>query len=284
MNLVIQKQSNWSANISLRLENIRGRTKLVHQKHFGPLRVQKQFLQDDGSCHIYVLHPPGGLVGGDSLTVQISLGADTQTLVTSPSAAKAYRCADNALSQRVSQVIEVAENAHLEWLPQETIFYDGSRAEIDNQVRLHSSSSFLGWEIQMLGRRASGECFSRGMIDQSSRVWQADRLCHRECLRVSGEEQISAWGLNGSSVLGTLVAIPKQGGLLSLEKAVSRVRMLLGGKSWGVTLRGSTLLLRYLGDSAETCRYGFGQARKLLVEDAIFNGSTMGYEPRIWKT
>ena len=284
MNLVLQQQSTWSAKLSLQLENIQGRTKLVHQKHFGPLRVQKQFSQDDGSCHIYVLHPPGGLVGGDSLTVQIRVGADTQTLITSPSAAKAYRCAENALSQRVSQVIEVAENAHLEWLPQETIFYDGAKAEIDNQVRLHSSSSFLGWEIQMLGRRASGEGFAKGAIDQSSRIWRADKLCHRECLRVAGDNQISAWGLNSASVLGTLVAIPKQGGVLSLENAVSRVQTLLSGQSWGVTLRGSTLLVRYLGDSAETCRLGFGQARKLLVEDAIFNGSTMGYEPRIWKT
>ena len=284
MNLVIQQQSTWSAKLSLQLENVQGSTKLVHQKHVGPLRVQKQFSQDDGSCHIYILHPPGGLVGGDSLTVHIRVGADTQSLITSPSAAKAYRCAENALSQRVSQVIEVAENAHLEWLPQETIFYDGAKAEIDNQVRLHSSSSFLGWEVQMLGRRASGEGFSRGIIDQSSRIWQADKLCHRECLRVSGEEQNSAWGLNSASVLGTLVAIPKQGGLLSLEKAVSRVQTLLSGRSWGVTLRGSTLLVRYLGDSAETCRLGFGQARKLLVEEEIFNGSSMGYEPRIWKT
>ena len=141
MNLVIQQQSTWSAKLSLQLENVQGSTKLVHQKHVGPLRVQKQFSQDDGSCHIYILHPPGGLVGGDSLTVHIRVGADTQSLITSPSAAKAYRCAENALSQRVSQVIEVAENAHLEWLPQETIFYDGARAEIDNQVRLHSSSS-----------------------------------------------------------------------------------------------------------------------------------------------
>ena len=136
----------------------------------------------------------------------------------------------------------------------------------------------------MLGRRASGEGFAKGAIDQSSRIWRADKLCHRECLRVAGDNQISAWGLNSASVLGTLVAIPKQGGVLSLENAVSRVQTLLSGQSWGVTLRGSTLLVRYLGDSAETCRLGFGQARKLLVEDGIFNGSTMGYEPRIWKT
>lgn len=284
MNLVLQEQSTWSAKLSLQLENIQGRSKLVHQKHFGPLRVQKQFSQADGSCHIYILHPPGGLVGGDSLTVRIRAGANTQALVTSPSAAKAYRCAENAPSQRVSQLIDVAENAHLEWLPQETIFYDGAKAEIDNQVRLHSSSSFLGWEIQMLGRRASGEGFARGIIDQSSRIWHGNKLCHRESLRVSGDQLGSAWGLNSASVLGTLVAIPKQGGQLSLEDAVSRVQTLLSGPSWGVTLRGSTLLVRYLGDSAETCRQGFGQARKLLVEDAIFNGSRMGYEPRIWKT
>jgi urease accessory protein len=284
VNLVIQQQSSWSAKLSLQLENIKDQTKLVHQEHFGPLRVQKQFSQDDGSCHIYILHPPGGLVGGDSLTVRIRAGADTHTLITSPSAARAYRCAENALSQSVCQVIDVAENAHLEWLPQETIFYDGARAEIDNQVRLHSSSSFLGWEIQMLGRRASGEHFAKGSIDQSSRIWRAGKLCHRERLRVSGDNQVSAWGLNSASVLGTLVALPSEDGLEPLEDTISRLRTLLSDQCWGVTLRDRTLLVRYMGDSAERCRQGFGQVRQLLVEEAIFNGSTMGHEPRIWKT
>ncbi len=284
MNLVIQQQPTWSAGLSLQLESIKDQTKLVHQEHLGPLRVQKQFSQDDGSCHIYILHPPGGLVGGDCLAVKIRGGASTQTLITSPSAGKAYRCAENALPQSVNQVIDVQENAHLEWLPQETIFYDGAKAEIDNQVRLHASSSFLGWEIQTLGRRASGERFLNGSIDQSSRIWRAEKLCHRERLQVSGNSQNSAWGLSNSSVLGTLVALPREDAQLSLEHAVSRLRELLSGQSWGVTLRGSTLLVRYLGDSAEGCRQGFGQARLLLVESAVFNGSTLGYEPRIWKT
>jgi urease accessory protein len=284
VNPILQQQPTWLATLSLQLEKRKGLTTLVHQKHVGPLRVQKQFSQEDGSCHIYILHPPGGLVGGDSLAVKISGGTSTQTLITSPSAGKAYRCADNALAQSVSLLIDVAENAHLEWLPQETIFYDGANAEIDSQVMLHSSSSFLGWEIQTLGRRASGECFLKGSIDQFSRIWRAEKLCHRERLQVSGSNQNSAWGLNSASVLGTLVALPKEDGLLPLESAVARLRALLSGQSWGVTLRDRTLLVRYLGDSAETCRQGFGQARRLLVESAIFNGSTLGYEPRIWKT
>jgi urease accessory protein len=284
VNPILQQQPTWLATLSLQLEKRKGLTTLVHQKHVGPLRVQKQFSQEDGSCHIYILHPPGGLVGGDSLAVKISGGTSTQTLITSPSAGKAYRCADNALAQSVSLLIDVAENAHLEWLPQETIFYDGANAEIDSQVMLHSSSSFLGWEIQTLGRRASGECFLKGSIDQFSRIWRAEKLCHRERLQVSGNNQNSAWGLNGASVLGTLVALPKEDGLLPLENAVARLRALLSGQSWGVTLRDRTLLVRYLGGSAETCRQGFGQARQLLVESAIFNGSTLGYEPRIWKT
>jgi urease accessory protein len=284
VNPILQQQPSWLATLSLQLEKRKGLTTLVHQKHVGPLRVQKQFSQEDGSCHIYILHPPGGLVGGDSLAVKISGGTSTQTLITSPSAGKAYRCADNALAQSVSLLIDVAENAHLEWLPQETIFYDGANAEIDSQVMLHSSSSFLGWEIQTLGRRASGERFLKGSIDQFSRIWRAEKLCHRERLQVSGNNQNSAWGLNGASVLGTLVALPKEDGLLPLENAVARLRALLSGQSWGVTLRDRTLLVRYLGDSAETCRQGFGQARRLLVESAIFNGSTLGYEPRIWKT
>jgi urease accessory protein len=284
MNLHSKLLPNWSANLSLHLERIKGKTKLVRQNHIGPLRVQKQFSQKDGSCHVYILHPPGGLVGGDSLAVQISTGPDTQTLITSPSASKAYRCSLNALSQSVTQDIEVAENAHLEWLPQETIFYEGARAFIDSKVNMHSSSSFLGWEIQMLGRRASGENFAKGSIDQSSQIWRAGKLYHRERLRISPKNQCSAWGLNNASVLGTLVAVPKEEGVLLVDRAVLTLRTMLSKQPWGVTIRGGTLLVRYVGESVEACRQGFEQARRLLVESGVFNGSTMAYEPRVWKT
>ena len=98
---MIPPQPTWSARLSVHLAQINDQTKLTFQKHSGPLRVQKHFPQADGSCHIYILHPPGGLVGGDSLFVEILAAANTHTVVTSPSAGKAYRCAENALDQSV---------------------------------------------------------------------------------------------------------------------------------------------------------------------------------------
>lgn len=284
MNQVLPHQPTWSARLSVHLAQINDQTKLTFQKHSGPLRVQKHFPQADGSCHIYILHPPGGLVGGDSLSVEIIAAANTHTVVTSPSAGKAYRCAENALDQSVVQVIDVGEKAHLEWLPQETIFFEGAKAKIDNRVSLHTSSSYLGWEIQTLGRRASGENFSQGSIEQTSQIWRDEKRCHRERLQVSDANRHSAWGLNGASVLGTLVAIPKEDQQIGTESAILALRTLLPEPCWGVTLRGCTVLVRYLGDCAENCRAGFEQARLLLIDSAIFNGSTEGYEPRIWKT
>ena len=281
---MIPHQPTWSARLSVHLAQINDQTKLTFQKHSGPLRVQKHFPQADCSCHIYILHPPGGLVGGDSLFVEILAAANTNTVITSPSAGKAYRCAENALDQSVTQVIDIGENGHLEWLPQETIFFDGAKAKIDNRVALHPSSSYLGWEIQTLGRRASGESFSHGSITQTSQIWRSEKRCHRERLQVSDANRHSAWGLNGASVLGTLVAIPKEDQQIRTESAIQALRELLPEPCWGVTLRGRTVLARYLGDCAEDCRGGFEQARLLLINSAIFNGSTDGYAPRIWKT
>ena len=136
----------------------------------------------------------------------------------------------------------------------------------------------------MLGRRASGESFAKGRIEQSSQIWRGGKLCHRECLRISPKNQSSAWGINNASVLGTLVALPKEEGAPLLDRVILKLRAMLSEQPWGITIRGGTLLVRYLGQSVEACRQGFGQARRLLAESAVFNGSTMACEPRVWKT
>src|SRR6185369_6129537 len=92
-------------------------------------------------CHVYLLHPPGGMVGGDELAVDVVVAADAHALLTTPAAAKVYRT--NGAPVRQTQRLRVADGGTLEWLPQETILYDGARATLDTRVELARGARFI---------------------------------------------------------------------------------------------------------------------------------------------
>jgi urease accessory protein len=147
---------DWHAQLRLELERRDGRTILARSTHEGPLRVQRPFYPEgkDGPCHIYVLHPPGGVVSGDRLLVDVRAGEGSEVLLTTPGATKLYRARgddDATLVQRFT----VAEGARVEWLPPETIAYDGTVARVSTEVELAETSSYVGWEILCLGRPAA---------------------------------------------------------------------------------------------------------------------------------
>jgi len=264
-------QRRWRACLDLETGLRDGVTRLTAAKHEGPLRVQRPFVQSDGSCHIYLLHPPGGLVGGDSLDININAAASTHTVVTTPAAGKHYGCLPDMPTQSVRQHISVGEQAFMEWVPQESIFFNRTNADVYQRVELQESSRYLGWEIITLGRRASGEDFSAGSMTQALDVCVAGQLVHRERLVFSETLQNSHWGLDGASVVGTLIAF----NLSETKDDTERVREALRDPNWGVTEKGRTLLVRFVGDSAEHCREGFFKVRDQLSGSA---------RPRIWKT
>jgi hypothetical protein len=105
---------------------------------------------------------PGGIAGGDELDLALDVAAGAHALLTTPGAAKWYRSAGPWARQRVA--IKVAQGAALEWLPQETIIFDGAAARISIEVRLARDARYLGWEIVCLGRTGSGERFTRGAV------------------------------------------------------------------------------------------------------------------------
>lgn len=264
-------EREWRATLDLETGVREGVTRLTAAKHEGPLRVQRPFVQSDGSCHIYLLHPPGGLVGGDSLDISINATAGTHTVVTTPAAGKHYGCLPGMPTQSVRQRISVGDQAFMEWVPQESIFFNRTNADVHQRVDLQPSSRYLGWEIITFGRRAFGEDFSAGSMTQALDVCVAGQMIHRERLVFSELMQTSHWGLDGASVVGTLIAF----NLSETKDDTERVRGALRDPNWGVTKKGRTLLVRFVGDSAEECREGFFKVRDQL------SGSP---RPRIWKT
>lgn len=245
--------SSWKASLSLEFCFGNKKTTLSRNVHDGPLVVQKP-LYPEGSevCHAIVVHPPGGIAGGDELSLKVRTGENSAALLTTPGAAKWYRSAGAWARQDVVFDVQGA----LEWLPQETIVFDGALAETAYDVNLGAAAGFIGWDIVCLGRTGSGERFTRGAFRSSIRIRREDRLLWLERGRIEGGGRLldSPAGLAGSPVFGTLFA-----SLLNVDKnLLDKLREQKPSPGNGaVTLLPGILLARYLGGSSEAARRYF---------------------------
>ncbi len=132
--------------------------------------IQKPFYPEGDPCHVYVVHPPGGVVGGDQLRVDAEVEAGAHALITTPAATKFYRSAQRASSQL--QELRAA-GATLEWLPQENIFFPGAETHTATRVHIDADSKFIGWEIACLGLPARGEPFDKGSLKLDLELWKS---------------------------------------------------------------------------------------------------------------
>lgn len=251
-------------------------------RHQGPLRVQRPFHPEGraGACHIYLLHPPGGLVSGDALSISIGVEAQAHALLTTPAANKLYKADSQDVPWRQHTRLEVAEGGVLEWLPQETLAFDGSRGEQATEIALEGHARCLGWEVMALGRPASQLPFVSGRIEQRFRLTRDGRplWLERQPLDPRHARFHGRWGQGGATVQATLWAV----GLDDAPAAVEALRDDLPRTSrCAVTVRHGVLLLRYLGqernEAWELCRRAWGILRPQLIDQEV---ST----PRIWLT
>ncbi|RVT49354.1 urease accessory protein UreD [Rubrivivax albus] len=154
----------WSAHLALHYRRDGGRT-VAHDRHEGPLRVlQALYPEGPDVCHHVVVHPPGGIVGGDSLVTDLQAEAGTHALVTTPGAAKFYRSAGPQAVQQAR--LRVDDGARLEWLPLETIAYRGCQARNEVHLDLAPGAQMIGWDVLALGLPAGGEAFDHGRFTQ----------------------------------------------------------------------------------------------------------------------
>jgi len=270
----------WKARLDLAFEARHARTVLTRRAHLGPLQVQRPFYPPgDRACHVYILHPPGGVVGGDTLTITASTGHGAHALLTTPAAGKFYR-SDSARAQ-LRQTLTVADGGWLEWLPQETIVFDGACAESRTRVELSGGAGFIGWEVLCLGRPAAGETFAHGELNQRFELWRDGQPLwwERNALRGGATALQASWGFADFSVVATLVVVGQTPHLLPALREVL-LRESEGGE-FSVTQLREVLVCRYLGDSAEQARAGFIEAWRLL-RPAVWGVAAT--PPRIWAT
>lgn len=273
--------AHWQARLQLGFARRGDATLLTKRQHFGPLRVQKPLYPEGAAvCQVVLLHPPGGLVGGDTLDIGVDLGPASHALITTPGAAKWYGSAGPLASQQLR--FDVAAGALLEWLPQENIFFDGARAALHTQIVLAADARFIGWEVHRLGRRASGEHFKRGEMRLHTRIERAGQPLWLERGRVLGDDALlhSPAGFAGMAVSATMMAVgPAVGADL-----LAACRMLPTYETearHAITVLPDLLLARYLGQSPEAARAWFVALWRLL-RPALLGRAAVS--PRIWST
>ena len=154
----------WQA--SLRLDYAHeGNRSVARFLHEGPLRIlQSLYPEGDGVCHNVLVHPPGGLVGGDTLQVRVTGAAGSHGLVTTPGASRFYRSEGPEALQDVH--VHLQPGARLEWLPLEALYYSGCAAHNRLRVRLEPGAELLGWDLAALGLPQAHQPFERGSVLQ----------------------------------------------------------------------------------------------------------------------
>ena len=196
---------SWHAELELGYGRFGDSTRPTLRQHLGPLRVQKHlYAEGPEVCQHIIVHPPGGIAGGDRLDIRASVGPDAWAQLTSPGAAKWYRAAGPAYQ---SIELSVAAGATLEWLPQETIVFSAAQAELSTRIDLEGDAKLFYWDMVALGRLASGERFERGHFQSGLDIRRDGQLLWHERQRIVGDDGLldSPIGLDGNPVFATLL-------------------------------------------------------------------------------
>ena len=267
----------WKADLRLTYANSGQRSILAHRSHSGPLLVQRAFHPEGDVCHSYIIHPPGGVVGGDELRLGVEVGQGAHALLTTPGATRFYRSGAGRQAT-LQQEFVVAANAALEWLPQETILFDGADARSCIRVTLEQESRFIGWDIVCLGRPESNAPFRRGRAQMDLGVCIGPVLTFLDRMRLdesAPQPMQSSWGLRGRQALGTLLAWPGD------ESMVEAIRSISTHVDCATSLVDGVLHCRAAAAQAQAIRNHFAAIWNVLRPRVM---QRPAIAPRVWST
>ncbi|MFO1336773.1 MAG: urease accessory protein UreD [Burkholderiaceae bacterium] len=275
----------WQARLEIAYRRDGGHT-LSHDRHVGPLRVlQRLYPEGPAVCHHVLVHPPGGIVGGDRLDLRLQLAEGSHALLTTPGATRFYRSAGPGATQHVHATL--AEGARLEWLPLETIAYRGCQAESQVSFELAPGAQMLGWDLLALGLPAAGEPFDDGRFRQHLAwpgVWlERGRLDARDRRLLD-----SPLGLAGHPVMATLwwasgTPLPpaQREALLDAARATMAEHPALAAQAGATSPDARLVVCRALADRVEPV---FALWRDIRARWRPLGWGLAGESPRIWRT
>ncbi len=246
-----------------------GATRLTDLYQRDPCRVLFPDPEPGDPPQAVLVTTSGGIAGGDVLKMAVEVGPGGHAVVATQAAEKIYRAALTSDPCTIDVTLEVGEGAMLDWLPQETIVFEGSRLKRRTVAHVGAGGSLLACEMVVLGRAASGERFTRGLLLDAWSVRRAGRLVWTDTLRIEGETSAGA-GFGAANALATVIGVwdepqPRFEKARALLETADKVKA-------GVTLVNGVMVARLLGEATAVRAAAIGFLRD-------FRGQRL---PRVW--
>ena len=244
-----------------------GRTRLTTLYQEGCAKIRLPHTHDE-SLQAVLINTAGGLTGGDDVAWEVNAAPGAKMVLTTQACERVYRSLGDDATVRTR--IEVGAGAHLDWLPQETILFEGARLNRSLEVDLAPGASLFAIEAILLGREAMGEAARNAHLHDNWRIRRNGRLVHAEATRLSAEalERDGISLLAGANAFATLLYVGADA-----ELKLERVRALLSGQS-GASVIGERLVIRAMAPS--------GLALRRIITPIIAHLSGAGALPRLW--
>jgi urease accessory protein len=240
-----------------RLQRASGESRVVFSVRDGATRLTDLYQRDP--CRVLFPDPEsgeppqavlvttsGGVTGGDVLKMAIEVGPGGEALVATQAAEKIYRASKSSEPCTISISVTVGEGATLDWLPQETIVFEGARLKRRTVAEVAAGGALLACEMVVLGRAASGERFTAGLLLDAWSVRRAGKLAWTDTLRIEGETPTGA-GFGEANALATVIGVWD-----APQPRFEQARALLEGADAvraGVTLVNGVVVARLLGEA-----------------------------------
>jgi urease accessory protein len=249
-------RGRWAAELHVRFRRRNDKTILIEKRHTGPLLVQKALYPEGREvCHVVIVHPPGGIAGGDDLAIHVDLEPGTSAVLTTPAATKWYKGAGRGSRQQVH--IRIAKGCALDWLPQENIYFNATQVDSRLTLQIEPEATAIGWEVGLLGRQASAEEWLEGSIRSEASIVDENRRqlwVERIILDASSQLRQAPQGLSGYNVFGTLWAIGSSDAAAIAEELASELPFETDLRAGVTTTPEGILLVRAVAHDVEQLR------------------------------
>lgn len=274
-------KQGWKGFLSFTFEVSGSRTVVKDKKHYGPLVLQRPYYQEIERPMVLIIHPPGGIAGGDELNIEVKCQSASQSMVSTPAATKFYRSAQKLAKQK--QRITLEAGSELEWLPQETLFFNDSYAENELCFELTTADAkLIAWDVVGLGRPARDELYQKGALKQVLKVFIAGKLILKDQLIMSPSNQFlqQLSGVSESTLFATMIVYADK---VNVQKLLDKLQQQEWAKRSGLgfTLVQGVVVVRMLASNAEEIKQTFFEIWKL-ARPIVLNKEVV--KPRIWNT
>lgn len=284
LNNNVLNHNGWQANLDLVFAKQSQRSFLAKNLHSGPLVMQKSlYPEGEEVCHGVIIHPPGGVAGGDVLNLNVDVSEAAHALLTTPGAGKWYKANGQKASQHLR--FNLQSDACLEWFPQENILFDGADVKFSAEVSLANDATYAAWEIICFGRQAQNERWQSGGLHQALTIRRDSKLIwnERTCINPKHRLLTSLVGLHGRAVSASFVIAA---GTMTTEvldacrKLQPKLTLDIDAK-YGITALPEIFSARYVGQSAQCARQYFESLWQILRP---WYANKVTVRPRIWNT